>query len=157
MSAGGDSTAGAQVRWRVENLQELILLGPEDEGAGGNAPVWWKIPDPTEADRARGYVERLRALTLLVRSNTPWDLSVRLESPLEGTSLDGGPSRPALDFWVRVHGRTAYIPLREHEQSLLRGPPGEYRGDVDYRVRIDPQRYREGTDRVTIVYTLSSR
>jgi len=155
----GDSSAAVVVGWRVESTQTLYVLGPDGRAEGGGTSVAsaFVIPNPTPEDLERGYVERLRAVTLLARSNTPWVISVRTEDADMGTSFDGTVTKPISDFQVRAHGRGPYLTVQRYDQALAEGPPGEHRVAVDYRVLFDRERHREGNYRITLVYTISTR
>lgn len=150
----GDESATVTVGWRVHSAQTLSALGSGRPG-GDQLVTTFVVPRPTPADLARGYIERERAITLVARSNTPWILTVRTSSESMGTSFDGRYTKPVSHLQVRAEDGP-YVTLARTAQVLARGPSGEYRVGMDYRVLFDGARYREGDYRVTVSYTLST-
>jgi len=150
----GDDSASLQVGWRVLSTQTLAILG-SGEPAGSRVASTFVLPKPTPEDLQRGFIERVRAIVLLVRSNTPWIISVRTDDEDMGKSFDGSYTKPISDLWVRAEGGS-YVPISREAQVITSGLPGEYQIGVDYRVHFTPDTYREGRYQITVIYMIST-
>ncbi len=154
VSLYGDDSASLQVSWRVQSTQTLAILGSGEPG-GSSVASTFVLPKPTPEDLQRGFIERTRAIVLLVRSNTPWIISVRTDDENMGRSFDGTYTKPVSDLWVRAEGGP-YVPLSRKDQVITGGSPGEHQIGVDYRVIFNPDTYREGRYQITVIYTIST-
>ncbi len=151
--SSSQSSASATVSFRI--APSLSLSVWSETPAGNNLISVYIIPRPTAQERQAGFIERLKALQLLARSNVPWVLRVRAQEPDMGLSDDGLYRKPVGDLQVRAT-RGLYTPVTLHDQAIASGIPGEYLLPVDYRVRLGTE-HRDGNYRVTLIYTLTSR
>lgn len=152
--SSSQSSASATVSFRIAPSLSLSVWG--ENTAGNNLISVYTIPRPTPQQRQAGFIESLKALQLLARSNVPWVLRVRAQEPDMGLSDDGLYRKPVGDLQVRATTRGLYVPVTLHDQAIASGVPGEYLLPVDYRVRLGTE-HRDGNYRVTLIYTLTSR
>ena len=150
---GGDADS-VQVGWAIASSQTLSVAGAE-QASDRQAASTFTVPEPSDADLARGHVDREDALRLKARSNTDWIITARSERGHMGTSFDGRYTKPIRDLQVRADGG-AYTPLSQNERIIARGTPGHETVSVDYRVEFDPTAYRPGSYRATVIYTIST-
>lgn len=150
------AASGSTVRVGFEILpfQQLSISGGRSVGNTALSTV--QLPQPSAADLARGYIELPHAVSLSVRSNIPWAVTVRTDNANMGQSFDGNYTKPISDFQLRV-GNGAFRPITQQNQVLLRGSYGEYNFDVDYRTLFDANIHRQGNYQLTVVYTIVSR
>jgi len=149
-----EDSATVQVGWTIESTQTLRILGSDGPG-GREVAHTFAVPEPSEADLARGHMVREDALRLEARSNTDWVITARSERATMGASHDGAYTKPIQDLQVRADGG-AYAPLSRERTIIARGTAGDETVGVDYRVDFDEAEYRPGDYRATVVYTIST-
>ncbi len=149
-----DDSATVKVGWTVESTQTLRIAGSDGPGDRQVASTF-VMPAPSEADLARGHMDRPDALRLEARSNTDWVVTARSERATMGTSHDGAYTKPIRDLQVRADGGS-YMPLSRERTIIARGTAGDETVGVDYRVNVDPAEYRPGDYRATVIYTIST-
>ncbi len=152
LESSSQSSASGTVTFRIAPMMSLSIWG--ESPSGKSVVSVYTIPQPTAQERQAGFLERLGALKLIARSNVPWALRVRASEPDMGPSDDGTYRKPVSDLAVRA-GQGPYVPVAIHDQTLARGPLGEYLLPIDYRVRLGAE-HRDGNYRVTLIYTLAS-
>lgn len=150
----GEDSETAQVGWTIASYQTLSIVGSDGSG-DGQVESRFAVPEPSDADLARGHVERPNAVRLNARSNTAWVITARAESANMGTSDDGSYTKPIRDLQVRADGGT-YTPLSQDNQIIASGGAGKRTVGVDYRVAFDQAEYRPGDYEATVVYTIST-
>jgi len=150
----GDDSETAQVGWTIASYQTLSIVG-SDGTDDRQVESRFVVPEPSDADLARGHVERQDALRLNAESNTPWVITARGESAHMGTSDDGSYAKPIRDLQVRA-GDGTYTPLSRDNQIVASGDAGKTAVGVDYRVAFDRAEYRPGQYEATVVYTIST-
>ncbi|MCR4392054.1 MAG: hypothetical protein NUV94_04565 [Candidatus Acetothermia bacterium] len=137
VSMGASVSHNAIAQMTVPILTSVSLRGASVAGHSIAVPLM--IPEPTPVDRSQGFVELRGAVVLLVRSNVPWTLSVRvLEPEVSGT------------IQARV-GEGPYLPVGVEGVSFTRGEFGQYEVAVDFRIPLTGA-WTGGT--VTLVYTV---
>jgi hypothetical protein len=152
-SLESSSQSSASVTFRIAPMMSLSVWG--ESPSGNSLASIYTIPRPTAQERQAGFLERENALKLIARSNVPWALRVRASEPDMGLSDDGTYRKPVSDLEVRA-AQGAYVPVAVYDQTIARGPIGEYLLSIDYRVRLGSE-HRDGNYRVTLIYTLTSR
>ncbi len=152
LEGSSQSSANAIVTFRIAPLMSLSVWG--ESPSGSSVASIYTMPHPTAQERQAGFLERLNALKLVVRSNLSWALRVRALEPDMGLSDDGTYRKPVSDLEVRA-APAPYVAVTTHDQAIASGPHGEHRLSLDYRVRLGPE-HRNGTYRVTLIYTLAS-
>lgn len=150
--ADSGGSVSARVTWVIVPFQSLTIAGQHDGGDG--VSDHFTLPPPTQADLARGCVERDAALVLQATSNVPWTVKVHAIETDMGASTDGSTRKPLSDFLLRV-GDGAYLALSPFDQTLASGSAGSTLLSVDYRVNVDPQTYVKGDYGVTLIYTIT--
>ncbi len=153
VDSSSQNSAGATVTFRLAPMMSLSVWG--ESPSGSSVALVYTIPQPTAQERQAGFLERPNALKLIARSNVPWALRVRASEPDMGLSDDGAYRKPVSDLEVRV-AQAPYVPVAVYDQTLVRGPGGEHMLSLDYRVRLGAE-HRDGTYRVTLIYTLTSQ
>ena len=142
-----------QVGFTILPTQTLSVLGRDNNG-GQSATSVFKIPSPSAADLAQGFIERDRETVLVAQSNIPWRVSVRTPDANMGRSADGRYLKLISDMQVRAQGR-AYLTVSHEAQVIARGDYGRYELGVDYRVRFSSANYHPGDYHITLIYTIS--
>lgn len=150
----GDDSASVQVGWTIESTQTLSIVGG-DPSRDQQVSSTFAVPEPSDADLARGHIDRENALRLNARSNTSWIVTAKSDSATMGTSDDGTYTKPIRDLQVRADDG-AYVPLSPKREVIARGPAGHETVGVDYRVNFDASAYRPGDYRATVTYTIST-
>lgn len=153
LESSSQSSASAAVTFRIAPMMSLSVWG--ENPSGNSVALIYTIPLPTAQERQAGFLERLNALKLIARSNVLWALRVRASEPDMGLSDDGTYRKPTNDLAVRV-APGPYVPVTVYDQTIARGPQGEHTLSLDYRVRLGAE-HRDGTYRVTLIYTLASQ
>lgn len=152
LESSPQSLASGTATFRIAPLMSLSIWG--EDSSGTSVVSVYTIPRPTAQERQAGVLERLNALKLRARSTVPWALHVRASEPDMGLSDDGTYRKPISDLEVRATP-APYVPVATHDQTIARGPSGEYLLLLDYRVRLGAE-HRDGNYRVTLIYTLAS-
>ena len=120
-----EESVSIRARWTVLPYQTLRILGSNEDLSS----LSYRIPVPTAADRARGYVEEAEAVRLQIVSNGAWKVVVWTEQ------LDLG-GRPVSDLQIRGQDGTFFAVGRQ-PQLLARGENGTFEIGVDYRLLLD--------------------
>ena len=148
-----DGSVSGQVGFTILPTQMLTVLGRDNTG-GQSVTSVFKIPGPSAADLAQGFIERERETVLVVQSNIPWRVSVRTPDADMGRSTDGRYLKPISDLQVRAQGRS-YLTVSHEAQVIARGSYGRYELGVGYRVKFNDTNYRPGDYHITLIYTIS--
>ncbi|MEW5825374.1 MAG: hypothetical protein AB1778_00925 [Candidatus Bipolaricaulota bacterium] len=133
-----ETSVDVKVRWRVLPYQSLSVVGSASAGSTIELAL------PQESPLGSGQDETPRALRLLVASNVPWKVQIRLEG--EGISS-------AAYVEARQTGGT-YVFLSGDPVIVARGAHGVYDVDLDIRWTIGGPSAREVLQRTRLIATI---
>lgn len=151
---GASDSATVTVSWTIKPFQSLSIAGNPSNSK--SVVSTYNVPDPTNADLNRGFIEEENALTLLVVSNVDWEIHVKSLSNNMGTSFDGTYTKPLEDFELRA-GNGNYQPLTKSDQVLASGEHGKHKIGVDYKVNFHKNEYKDGNYQVKLLYTITTK
>lgn len=155
LTVGASDSATVTVSWQVPVMQSLQIQGQATSGSSDKITSVLNLPQPTDNDLQRGYIQRQNALTLTARSNVKWAVQVQVEQPYLGTSYDGEYRKPSSDLLIR--GSSGYKQASTSPVIIATGESGSHRIGVDYKVLFDQQDYRRGDYQATLIYTITTR
>lgn len=115
-----------------------------------------KFDNFNELDDGKEY---LNAIKVHVKSNTPWIIKVRSNSPVH-TSTDGNatPNIPASNVHIRPSGSGQYIPLNTVSQQVIHHTNTSIENDyyLDLKVNFDYNgNYRDGLYDLDVAFSIS--
>jgi len=113
------------------------------------------MPQPTQRDLARGFIEQRDAVELDISSNIPWRITINTNNGDMGLSADGSTAKPVSDFQVRGNGD--YQSVSNEDQTILEGSGGVFKVELDYRLLFDPQEHKDGDYTLTLTYTIAGK
>lgn len=149
-------SATVKVSWTVLPFQKLRIVGSSSEGPSVTAS--YALPQPTDFDLARGYLETESAIELSGASNIPWKVQVWTENQDMGQSFDGLATKSISDFKLREHGGGSYLTIAREPQVLASGQLGSFEIGVDYLVTLNENgEYRPGNYGLEITYVIMPR
>ncbi len=151
---GASDSATVTVSWTIKPYQSLSIVGSPSKTKSVFSTH--NVPDPTNADLNRGFIEEENAITLKAISNVDWEIYVKALSNDMGTSFDGTYTKSLEDFELRA-ASGSYKPLANSDRLLARGEHGEHKVGVDYKVNFHPDRYKDGNYQVKLLYTITTK
>ena len=153
LSFAQQDSVTVKVGWTVLPFQELRIMGVSAKGSSVTAS--YLLPQPTEFDLDKGYLEAENAIGLSGASNIPWKVQVWTEDQDMGQSFDGLVTKSISDFKLREHGRGNYLTIAREPQVLVSGKLGSFEIGVDYLVTLNENgEYSPGDYGLAITYVI---
>ncbi len=89
------------------------------------------------------------------RSETSWRITVRSLDSTLGPSEDGAYTKPLGDLEWKVSTRSQWNKMRQSEETVETGSPGDGNVYMDYRVKLSWNKDRPGNYRTVLRFTIS--
>ena len=155
LPAFGSDSVSHKIIVKIPVIQAMSIETRNATSSGEEVVTRYEVPNPSDEDLARGYVENEDVATLAVTSNVDWKVTVRAKNRYLGTSYDGTYKKLVSDLLVRCIG--GYEPVTTHSKVIVEKEPGIFNLDLDYKTKFHRQEYKPGPYDATLVYTISSR
>lgn len=148
-----EDTSTTRVGWSIKPYLELRVDSTSATKIGQSVTNVVKMPEPTESDFARGFIQQVNAVNLTAVSNVDWEVQVEASRDIMGTSTSGGYEKPISDLLIKVTG--GYQPVSTDPITIANGENGKHNMGVDYKILLDEEDYEPGNYKATLTYTIA--